>query len=139
MNAPVPVVAASVLLWIQGAIWAALGAVYVAYAPQQTAVAGLITAMLFGFTAVSGTLAVLLPRPGSDRARHATIVLQCFMAFLDLAVLICSVFLLVAMVFPLALPVGLVALMGSFAAGCAAAGLRSASAHDYCRPRPALR
>jgi hypothetical protein len=66
-QAPVPVVAASALLWIQGATWATLGAVYVVYAPQKKAAAGLVAATLFGFTAVSGTLAVLLPRPGSNR------------------------------------------------------------------------
>jgi hypothetical protein len=130
-QAPVPVVAASALLWIQGAIWATLGALYVAYIPQRTGTAGLITATLFGFTAVSGTLAVMLPRPGSDRARHAAITLQCFMVFLGFAVLICSFYLLV--------PVGFVALMGAFAAGCAAVGLLSATARDYCRPRPTVR
>jgi hypothetical protein len=133
-QAPVPVVAVSALLWIQGAIWAALGAVYVVYAPQKTAAAGLVTATLFGFTALSGTLAVLLPRPGSDRARHAAITLQCFMVFLCFAVLIASLFLLV-----LLMPVGFIALMGAFAAGCAVAGLLSAPARDHCRPHPTVR
>lgn len=132
-QAPVPVVAASALLWIQGAIWVTLGAVYVAYAPQKTALAGLVTATLFGFAAVSGILAVLLPRPGSDRTRHAAITLQCFMVLLGFAVLVCSFFFLLLM------PAGFIALMGAFAAGFAAVGLRSAPALDYCRPRPTLR
>jgi hypothetical protein len=34
--APVPVAAATTLLWIQGAIWAALGSLDVAFCPEKT-------------------------------------------------------------------------------------------------------
>ena len=102
--------------------------------PAEDGRGWLVTATLFGFTAVSGILAVLLlPRPGSDRARHAAITLQCFMVFLGFAVLICSFFLLLLM------PVGFIALMGAFAAGCAVAGLLSAPTRDHCRPHPTVR
>jgi hypothetical protein len=56
VQAPIAVVAASVLLWIQGAIWAALGTLVVLYYPGKMTAGGLLIAVFFGFTALSGTL-----------------------------------------------------------------------------------
>jgi hypothetical protein len=70
------VVAASTLLWIQGAIWAALGSLDAAYCPDKTPLNDLLITAFFAFTALSAALAVLLPRPGSERARAAVVALQ---------------------------------------------------------------
>jgi hypothetical protein len=59
-HAPFSIVAISALLWSQGGIWAALGAVSL-YLSGRLPASDLITAVLFGFAALSWVLAVLLP------------------------------------------------------------------------------
>ena len=130
VHAPIPVVAASALLWIQGAIWATLGTLVVLHQPAKLTAGGLLIAVFFGFTVLSATLALLLPRPGSERARDGVIALECFMTFLGVAVL--AVTLLVPFLFFIG--IGLFALVGSFVAACAIGGLRSASARIWCSP-----
>jgi hypothetical protein len=130
--APVPVAAASALLWIQGAIWAALGSIDVAFCPQKTPFNDLLITVFFGFTVLSAVLGLLLPRPGSERTRAAVVGLQWFMTALGLAVLGALV----------AFPVlwwytpdaGGFALAGSIMAACAAGGLRSRSARAFYQP-----
>lgn len=54
-HAPFSIVAISALLWSQGGIWAALGVVSL-YLPARVPAGGLITAVLFGFAALSWVL-----------------------------------------------------------------------------------
>jgi hypothetical protein len=129
VQAPIPVVAASALLWIQGAIWATLGTLVVLYYPEKMTAGDLLIAVFFGFTTLSGTLAVLLPRPGSERARAVVIALECFMTFLGLAVTAA------VLLDPFTAWIAVFALAGPFVAACAVGGLLTAPARDYCRPR----
>jgi hypothetical protein len=132
-HAPFSIVAISALLWSQGVVWAAL-AVASLYLSSWLPASGLITAVLFGFAALSWALAVLLPRRGSERARSWVIAEEIFIAFLGLAIFGTWAFALDG--YYLFAPIGLFIVAGIFMAGCAAAGLRSGSARDYCR-RPA--
>ena len=84
-NAPFSIVAISALLWSQGGIWAALAMVSLYFSGRVPA-SDLITAVLFGFAALSWVLAVLLPRRGSERARTWVIAQEIFMTFLGLAI-----------------------------------------------------
>lgn len=127
---PFSIVTISALLWIQGVIWAALGVLALLYYPQTWPGGDLLMAVLFGFTALSLALAVLLLRPGGELTRDWVIAQECFMTFLGVAVL-CAIGLLV----PLLFEVGVFALFGSFLAACAVAGLFSAPAREYCRSR----
>jgi hypothetical protein len=139
-HAPFSIVAISALLWSQGAIWAALAGVSLwlsAWLPAND----LITAVLFGFTAWSCLLAVLLPR-GSERARIWVIAQESFMTFLGLAIAGTWIFALhgqfgLAIAFLLA-PIDLFIIFGIFMAACAAADLLFGPARGYCRPRTAL-
>jgi hypothetical protein len=127
--APIPVVAASALLWIQGAIWGTLGALVVAY-DSGTSAGGWLIGVFFGFTVLSGSLAVLLPRPGSARSRTGVIALECFMTLLSLVVSAAALldpFLAWIAVF-LGLP-------GALVASCAVGGLLTAQARGYCQSR----
>jgi hypothetical protein len=133
--APVPVVAASALLWCQGAIWAALGSLDVAYYPDKTPVNDLLITVFFGFTVLSAVLAVLLPRPGTGRTRAVAAALQWFMTALSLTVLgTLAAFLFLL---GLLLVVAEFALAGAVMAACAAGGLQSRSARAFCRSGPA--
>ena len=132
-HAPFSVVAISALLWSQGMIWAALAVVSL-YLSNWLPASGLVTAVLFGFAALSWVLAVLLPRRGSERARIWVIAEEIFMAFLGLAIFGTWAFALDG--YYLIAPVGLFIVAGTFMSACAAAGLRFGSARDHCR-RPA--
>jgi hypothetical protein len=57
-HAPFSIVAISALLWSQGGIWAALALVPL-YFDERLPASDLITAVLFGFAALSWVLAVL--------------------------------------------------------------------------------
>jgi len=127
---PFSIVAISALLWSQGGIWAALGAVSL-YLSRWLPESDVITAVLFGFAVLSWVLAVLLPRRGGERARTLVIVQEAFIAFLGLAILGTWVFALDA--FYLMAPIGLFVVAGIFMAACAAAALMSGSARDFCR------
>jgi hypothetical protein len=130
--APVPVVAATTLLWIQGAIWAALGSLDVAFCPEKAPLNDLLITVFFGFTALSAALGVLLPHPGRERIRAAVVAQQWFMTALGLTVLLALAAFPVLLVFTPG--VGGFALAGSIMAACAAGGLRSGSARAFCRP-----
>ena len=134
-HAPFSIVAISALLWSQGGIWAALGAVSL-YLPARVPAGDLITAVLFGFAALSWVLAVLLPRRGSKRARTWVIAQETFITFLGLAVFGTWVFALGG--YYLLTPIGLFIGTGIFMAACAVADLLFGSARDYCRQRAAL-
>jgi hypothetical protein len=132
---PFSIVAISALLWSQGGIWAALGAVSF-YLSERLPASGVITAALFGFAALSWVLAVLLPWRGGERARVLVIGQEAFIAFLGLAIFGTWAFALGG--YFLLAPVGLFIVAGIFMAACAAAALLSGSARDYCRQRAAL-
>jgi hypothetical protein len=134
-HAPFSIVAISALLWSQGGIWAALGAVSL-YLSARVPAGGLITAVLFGFAALSWVLGVLLPRRGSERARIWVITQETFTAFLGLAIFGTWAFALDG--YYLISPIGLFIAAGIFMSACAVASLLSGSARDYCRQRSAL-
>lgn len=134
-HAPFSIVAISALLWSQGGIWAALGAVSL-YLSARVPAGNLITAVLFGFAALSWVLAVLLPRRGSKRARIWVIAQETLITFLGLAVFGTWVFALDG--YYLLAPIGLFIGAGIFMAACAVADLLSGSARDYCHQRAAL-
>ena len=131
VSAPVPVVAATALLWIQGSIWAALGSLDVAFCPGKTPLNDLLFTVFFGFTALSASLGVLLAHPGSERIRAAAVAQQWFMTGLGLAVLLTLAAFPVLLVFTPG--AGGFALAGSIMAASAAGGLRSGSARAFCR------
>jgi hypothetical protein len=134
-HAPFSIVAISTLLWSQGVIWAALGVVFLCLSARVPA-GDLITAVLFGFAALSWVLAVLLPRRGSERTRIWVIAQETFIAFLGLAIFGTWIFALDG--YYLLAPIGLFIAAGIFMSACAVAGLLSGSARDYCRQRTAL-
>jgi hypothetical protein len=134
-NAPFSIVAISALLWSQGGIWAALAMVSL-YLSRWVPASGLITAVLFGFAALSWVLAVLLPRRGGGRARIWVIAEEIFIAILGLAISGSWIFALDG--YYLMAPIGLFIVAGIFMSVCAAVGLVSGSARDYCHQRAAL-
>jgi hypothetical protein len=134
-HAPFSVVAISALLWSQGGIWAALAVVPLFFSRWVPA-SGLITAVFFGFAALSWVLAVLLPRRGSGRARIWVIAEEIFIAILGLAIFGTWIFALDG--YYLVAPIELFIVAGIFMAACAAASLVSGSARDYCHQRAAL-
>jgi hypothetical protein len=139
-HAPFSIVAISALLWSQAGIWAALAGISL-WLSHWVPAGDLVTAVLFGFAAWSCLLAVLLPR-GSERARIWVIAQEAFMTFLGVAIAGTGIFaldghLLLAIDFLLA-PIELFIVFGIFMAACAAAGLLSGSARDYCRQHAAL-
>lgn len=67
---------------------AKLGSVDVAFYPEKTPLNDLFITVFFGFTALSASLGVLLPHPGSERIRAAAVAQQWFMTGLGLAVLL---------------------------------------------------
>ena len=133
-HAPFSIVAISALLWSQGGIWAAL-AVLSLYLSRWMPASDLITAVLFGFVALSWVLAVLLPRRGSGRARIWVIAQEVFITCLGLAIFGTWAFALGAF---LLATIGLFIVAGIFMSACAAVGLLSGSARDYCHQRAAL-
>jgi hypothetical protein len=133
-HAPFSIVAISALLWSQGGIWAAL-AVLSLYLSRWVPASDLITAVLFGFAALSWVLAVLLPRRGGGRARIWVITQEIFITFLGLAIFGTWAFALGAF---LLATIGLFIVAGIFMSACAAVGLLSGSARDYCHQRAAL-
>jgi hypothetical protein len=135
-HAPFPIVAISALLWSQGLIWVALGGVFLCFSARVPA-GDLITAVLFGFAALSWVLAVLLPRRGSERARIWVIAQETFITLLGLAIFGTWIFAIDGGYYLLA-PIGLFNAAGIFMSACAVAGLSSGSARDYCRQRTAL-
>ncbi|MGD0700519.1 MAG: hypothetical protein ABSA02_11610 [Trebonia sp.] len=135
LRAPFSIVAISALLWSQGGIWAALGVVSLCLSARVPA-GDLISAVLFGFAALSWVLGVLLPRRGSERARIWVIAQETFIAFLGLAIFGAWVFALDG--YYLIAPIGLFIAAGIFMSACAVAGLLFGSAHDYCHQRSAL-
>ena len=134
-HAPFSIVTISALLWSQGGIWAALGVVSLCLSARVPA-GDLITAVLFGFAALSWVLGVLLPRRGSERARIWVLAQETFIAFLGLAIFGTWVFALDG--FYLIAPIGLFIAAGIFVSACAAADLLFGSARDYCHQRSAL-
>ena len=134
-HAPFSIVAISALLWSQGGIWAAL-AVLSLYLSRWVPASDLITAVLFGFAALSWVLAVLLPRRGSGRARIWVIAQEIFITFLGLAIFGTWVFAF-GWYFLFA-PIELFIVAGIFMSACAAAGLVFGSARAYCHQRAAL-
>jgi hypothetical protein len=134
-HAPFSIVAISALLWSQGGIWAALG-VDSLYLSARVPAGDLITAVLFGFAALSWVLSVLLPRRGSERARVWVLAQETFIAFLGLAIFGTWVFALDG--YYLIAPIGLFIAAGIFMAACAVASLLVGSARDYCHQRSAL-
>ncbi|MDQ2814445.1 MAG: hypothetical protein M3Z75_21935 [Actinomycetota bacterium] len=134
-HAPFSIVAISALLWSQGVIWAALGAVSL-YLSGRLITGDVITAVLFGFAVLSWVLAVLLPRRGGKRARTLVIAEETFIAFLGLAILGTWAFALSG--YYLMAPIGLFVVAGIFMAACAAAALLSGSARDFCCQRTVL-
>lgn len=134
-HAPFSIVAISALLWSQGGIWAALAVVSL-YLSGRLPATDLITAVLFGFAALSWVLAVLLPRRGSERARILVIAQETFIAFLGLAIFLTWVLALGG--YYLIAPIGLFIAAGIFLSACAASALLAGSARDYCRQRAAL-
>jgi hypothetical protein len=133
-HAPFSIVAISALLCSQGGIWVALGVLSL-YLSARVPAGDLITAVLFGFAALSWVLAVLLPRRGSERARTWVIAQETFITFLGLAIFVTWVFALGAY---LIAPIGLFIAAGIFLSACAVAGLLFGSARDYCLQRAAL-
>jgi hypothetical protein len=134
-HAPFSIVAISALLWSQGVIWAALAMVCL-YLSRWVPASDLITAVLFGFAAVSWALAVLLPRRGGGRARIWVITQEIFIAVLGLAIFGMLIFALDG--YYLMTPIGLFVVAGIFMAACAASSLVSGSAGDYCHQRAVL-
>jgi hypothetical protein len=134
-HAPFSIVAISALLWSQGGIWAALAMVSLCLSRWVPA-SDVITAVLFGFAALSWVLAVLLPRRGSGRARIWVIAQEIFIAILGLAIFGTWIFALDG--YYLVAPIGLFIAAGIFMAACAAANLVSGSARDYCHQPAAL-
>ena len=134
-HAPFSIVAISALLWSQGGIWAALGVVSL-YLSARVPAGDLITAVLFGFAALSWVLGVLLPRRGSERARIWVLAQETFIAPLGLAIFGTWVFVLDG--YYLIAPIGLFVTAGILMSAWAVAGLLSGSARDYCRQRSAL-
>jgi hypothetical protein len=134
-HAPFSIVAISALLWSQGGIWAALAVVSL-YLSARVPAGGLITAVPFGFAALSWVLGVLLPRRGSERARTWVLAQETFMTFLGLAVF--GTWVLALDGAYLFAPIGLFIVAGIFMPVCAVAGLLFGSARDYCHQRPAL-
>jgi hypothetical protein len=134
-HAPFSIVAISALLWSQGGIWAALAMVPLCFSGLVPA-SDLITAVLFGFAALSWVLAVLLPRRGSERARIWVIAEEIFIAILGLAIFGTWTFALGG--YFLIAPVELFIVAGIFMSTCAVAGLVSGSGRDYCHRRAAL-
>jgi hypothetical protein len=134
-HAPFSIVAISALLWSQGGIWAAL-AVGSLYLSARVPAGDLITAVLFGFAALSWALGVLLPWRGSERARTWVIAQETFIALLGLTIFGAWVFALGG--YGLLGPIGLFIAAGIFMAACAVADLLYGSARDYCHQRPAL-
>jgi hypothetical protein len=134
-HAPFSIVAISALLWSQGGIWAALGVVSL-YLSARVPAGDLISAVLFGFAALSWALAVLLPRRGSERARIWVIAQETFITFLGLAIFGTWVFVLDG--YYLIAPIGLFVGAGIFMSACAVADLLFGSARDHCHQRAAL-
>ena len=134
-HAPFSIVAISALLWSQGGIWAAL-AVASLYLSAWVPASDLITAVLFGFAALSWALGVMLPWRGSKRARTWVIAQESFIAFLGLAIFGTSIFALDGDY--LLAPIGLFIAAGIFMSACAVASLLSGSAREYSRQRAAL-
>ena len=134
-HAPFSIIAISALLWSQGGIWGALGAVSLRLSGRLPA-GDVITAVLFGFTGLWWVLAVLLPWRGGERARTVIIAQQTLIAFLGVAILGTWVFAIRG--YYLMAPVGLFIITGIFMAACAAAALLRGSAHDFCSQRAAL-
>jgi hypothetical protein len=134
-NAPFSIVAISALLWSQGGIWAALAMIPL-YFSGLVPVSNLIMAVLFGFAALSWVLAVLLPRRGSERARIWVIAQEIFIAILGLAIFVTWTFAVDGLL--LIAPIELFIVAGIVMSTCAAAGLVSGSARDYCHTRAAL-
>jgi hypothetical protein len=134
-HAPFSIVAISALLWSQGAIWAALGAGSL-YLSARVPEGDLITAVLFGFAALSWVLAVLLPRRGSERARTWVVAQEAFITFLGLAIFGTWVFALDG--YYLIAPIGFFIAAGIFMSACAVADLLFGPSRDYCRRRAAL-
>jgi hypothetical protein len=132
-HAPFSIVAISVLLWSQGGIWAALGVASL-YLSAWVPAGDLVTAVLFGFAALSWVLGVLLPWRGGERARTWVLAQETFIAFLGLAVFGTWVLALDALI----IPIGLFIVAGIFMAACAVADLLFGSARDYCHERAAL-
>ena len=132
-HAPFSIVAISALLWSQGVIWAVLALVSL-YLSRWVPASDLITAVLFGFAAVSWVLAVLLPWRGGGRARIWVLTQEIFIAVLGVAIFGTWIFALDGY-YP---PIGLFVVAGIFMAACAAASLVSGSARDYCHRRAAL-
>jgi hypothetical protein len=130
-HAPFSIVAITALLWSQGGIWAALGVVSL-YLRAWLPAGDLITAVLFGFAALSWVLGVLLPRRGSERARLWVIGQETFIAFLGLAILGTWLFALDG--YYLIAPIALFITAGIVMSACAAADLLFGSARDYCNP-----
>jgi hypothetical protein len=95
-----------------------------------------ITAVLFVFAALSWVLAVLLLRRGSEPARIGVIAQEIFMTFLGLAIFGTWIFGFDGLF--LVAPAELFIVAGIFMSACAAAGLPSGSARDYCHQRAAL-
>ena len=134
-HAPFSIVAISALLWSQGGIWAALG-VGSLYLPARVPAGDLITAVLFGFAALSWVLAVLLPWRGGERSRTWVVAQETFITFLGLAIFGTWVFALDG--YYLIAPIGLFIAAGIFMSACAVADLLFGSSRDYCRQRAAL-
>ena len=134
-HAPFSIVAISALLWSQGGIWAALAMVPLFFSGRVPA-SDLITAVLFGFAALSWVLAVLLPWRGGERARIWVMAEEIFIAILGLAIFGTWAFALDGLL--LIAPIELFIVAGIFMSACAAAGLVSGSARDYCHRRAAL-
>ena len=134
-HAPFSIAAISALLWSQGGIWGALAALSL-YLSERLPASDLITAVLFGFAALSWVLAVLLPRRGSERARIWVIAQEIFVALLGLAIFVTWTFAVDGLF--LIAPIELFIVAGIVMATCAAAGLVSGSARDYCHQRAAV-
>lgn len=134
-HTPFSIVAISALLWSQGGIWVALGVVSL-YLSGRLPDSGLVTAVLFGFAALSWVLAVLLPWRGGERTRVLVITQETFIAFLGLAIFAAWIAALGG--YYLMAPVALFDVAGIFMAACATAALLSGSARDYCRQGAAL-
>jgi hypothetical protein len=124
-HAPFSIVAISALLWSQGGIWIALGVASL-YLPARVPAGDLITAVLFGFAALSWALGVLLPRRGSERARTWVLAQETFMTFLGLAIF--GTWVLALDGYYLFAPIGLFMTAGIFMAACAVADLLFGSA-----------
>jgi hypothetical protein len=134
-HAQFSIVAISALLWSQGGIWVALGVVSLCLSARVPA-GDLVTAVLFGFAALSWALGVLLPRRGGERARIWVLAQETFMTFLGLAIFGTWVFALDGCY--LIAPIQLFIAAGIFMSACAVASLLFGSAGDHCHQRAAL-